>query len=202
MRAGHGTEHLLDRRRHARMVGRALEDPGLHARVRDAFGDVADEPPCEHVGEVAAAEAGAHLDEVRQLGEGVVAGGDDDVERGLFGDSLHERDVAPEPGHGEVDDRADARVDELVHADDRGFDVAVGVEAFDVGVVDDELVAQDEHVLVGEHLAEVGGVDRAANGFDVGHGPTLRRTQLGRSRKRARLSRMTVFTWSSLKFLS
>ena len=133
-------------------------------------------------------------DEVRELGEGVVAGGDDDVERGLLGDPLDEGDVATEPGHGEVHDRADSRVDQVVHADDGGGDVTFGVEAFDVGVVDDELVAQDEDVLVCEHLAEVGSVDRAANSLDVGHGPTLRRTQLGRSRKRARLSRITVLT--------
>ena len=151
------------------MVGRAFQDPGLHAGVRDPLGDVGHEPAGEHVGECPAAEPGAHLDEVRELGEGVVAGRHDDVERGLLCDPLHERDVASESGHGEVDDRADTRVDEVVHSDHRGGDVTFDVEALDVGIVDDELVTQDEHVLVCEHLAELGGVDGASDGLDVGH---------------------------------
>ena len=146
------------------------------------------------------------LDEMWELGKGVVAGGDDDVDAVCSATRLHERDVAPIPASGEVDDSADPGVDEVVHANDDGGDVTVGVEAFDVGVVDDELVAQDEHVLVHEHLAEVASVNRAANGLDVGHGPTLRRSgeacsgcepaglrRAGRG-NRARLSRITVLT--------
>ena len=140
------------------LVGGALEDGGLDPRVRDALGDVPDEEGDHRVG-VGLEEHPSVVEEERDVAVRVQARRRDDVQLGLLGHPLHPREVAPEPDHRGVDDRLDPPPVQLVQlldaVGDAFLDVPVGL-----AIVLEDLRVQDEHVLVHEGGAEVGGVHR------------------------------------------
>jgi hypothetical protein len=180
--AGHGPQHLLDAGGHARLVGGALEDAGPDAGLADALLDVAHEP----VGHELDAAAGEEAAEVHVQGDvvvGVDAGGDDDLHAGLLRDPLDARHVAAQADHGQVDDRVDAAVLQLVELGDGVRDLTLLVPP-DVEVLH-HLRREDEHVLVHERATEVGGVDRTPDRLHLRHGvrlPSAVRGSVARSR--------------------
>ena len=173
MRRGDGAQHPLDAGGDAGFVGGALEDRRLDAGVGDAVLDVAD----EHLGHgLGSAErsAGAEVVEVhRHVVVGVEAGRHDDVQFGGRGDAGDARKVAAEADDGQVDDGVDAAGLEFVQPDDRvGF--ALGAVAPGLRVVLHDLGGHDEHVLVHERHAEVGGVDGPCRGVEKWHSVDVR----------------------------
>jgi hypothetical protein len=104
---------------------------------------------------------------VRYVVVGVQPGRRDDVDVDLGVDPLNARDVPTQPGDGEVDDGAHAAVLQLLQPLDGVGDPDL---FFPAGrIVLHDLGAQHEHVLVHQHLAQIGCVDRAADGFDSRH---------------------------------
>lgn len=98
----------------------------------------------------------------------VQAGRNDDVDVDLLGDALHPRQVAPQAEHRRVEDRVDAQPGQGRELGDRlgdlGVLVPVTLEILPV------LLPQDEDVLVGQHAAQVGGVDAPGHGGYRRHG--------------------------------
>ncbi|BBY23272.1 hypothetical protein MSTO_34770 [Mycobacterium stomatepiae] len=100
----------------------------------------------------------------RQVVVGVKPGCDNDIQLGSRRDSGDAGDVAAEPDHGEVDDGIHAPGLELVEALDGVSDpfllVAPGFR-----IVLRDLRGHDEHVLVHQRHAEIGGIDGSARGI-------------------------------------
>jgi hypothetical protein len=137
----------------------ALEERGLDAGVIDALADLADEQLRDRfdpaVGE-----------EVRQLEERVDPGRDDDVQIDAAVQLLQARDVPAEARHRRVDDRADPGLAHRAQLDDPVIEALLLIPVGrpeGVPVVLQRLGLQDEHVLVHQRGAELGGVYRAAN---------------------------------------
>src|SRR5262249_23646212 len=99
----------------------------------------------------------------------VHAGGHDDVEVDLLGDALDARDVAAEPPHRGVDDRADALGRQGVELLYRVGDPDLLMPPEAVAVVLLVLGGQDEDVFMHEGGAEVVDVNRSLDGLDGGH---------------------------------
>jgi hypothetical protein len=162
VRAGDRAEHPLHAGRQPLLVDRALEHARPDAGAGDALGDVAD----EEVGHRLLRAAG---EEERHLVERVDAGGDHDVEVGnLLGDPLDPADVSALADHGDVDDRVDAVLGQLAQLADGVGDAPVLLAPL-VGIVLLDVGRHHEDVLVHEHPAELGGLDRAPRRLDVCH---------------------------------
>ena len=163
VRLGDRTQHPLDARRDAGLVGSALEDAGLDAGVGDALLDIAD----EHVGhDLRAAHLAARtqvMEVERHVVVGVKPGCHNDIELSGRRDARDPRDVATQSDHGEVDDGIHAAGLELVEPGD-----GVGHPLFFIApgfrVVLGDLGGHDEYVLVHECDAKLGGIDRSAYG--------------------------------------
>ena len=128
-----------------------------------------------HLGAERLVQRGAAVvEEERHAVVGVQAGGDDDVELGhLLGDPLDPRQVTAQADHGRVDDRADALGGQRAQLGHRVGDPGVLAAPLG-GVVLLHVRGEHEDVLVHVGRPEVGGVDRAADGGDLGHsGPQL-----------------------------
>ncbi len=99
----------------------------------------------------------------RQLVVGVKPGCDNDVQ---FGGRRHPgdaRDVAAQPDHGEVDDGVHAAGLQFVEARDRiGHPLLLVTPG--IGIVQRDFGGHDEHVLVHERDAQIGGIDGSASG--------------------------------------
>ncbi len=163
----HRAQHPLDSFGDARLVGRALQDGGLHAGAGDALLDVLDEHLDHDFGTVEERARAAEVEVVRHVVVRVQAGRRDDVDVRLGVDALDAGDVAAQTDHGQIDDRVDAGGLQLVQPDDRVLDLGLFVERRVVLV---DLRAEDEDVLVHQHLPERARVDGALHGLDGRHG--------------------------------
>ena len=163
----YGSQHPLDAFGDTRLVGRALQDGGLHARAGDAVLDVLDEHLDHDLGAVEERARSAEVEVVRHMVVRVQAGRRDDVDVRLGVDALDAGDVTTQTDDGQIDDRVDAGGLELVQPDDRVLDLRLFVQR---GVVLVDLRAEDEHVLVHQHLPERARVDGALHGLDGRHG--------------------------------
>ncbi len=163
MRLGDGAQHPLDARGDAGLVGGALEDSRLDAGVGDALLDVAD----EHVGhDLRAAQLCARalvVEPERYVVVGVKPSRDNDIELGGGRDAGDARDVAAQPDHGEVDDGVHAAGLEFIEPGD-GVGDPLFLVAPGFRIVLRDLGGHDEHVLVHERDAKIGGIDMSASG--------------------------------------
>ena len=162
---------LLDVLGDARLVGGALDEGGLDLGALDPFSMSCDEELGDRV-RVAVDE------ELGQVVVGVDAGARHDLQAGLLGDSAHEGDVAAEEHRGRVADRLHSVLHHSAGAVDGHVELLpwrhrVRRFLLDGACVrplgEDRLVA-DQQVLVDQRAAELGGVDRAGDGLDHGHG--------------------------------
>jgi len=148
----------------AGLVGGAFEDPGLDAGVGDALLDVAD----EHVGHdlrTAQLPARAQVVEVeRHVVVRVKPGGDNDIQLGRRCDAGDTWNVATQPDDGEIDDGVHPAGLQFVEpVDGVGHPPVLVAPGF--GIVLGNLGRHDEHVLMHERHAELGGIDGAASGI-------------------------------------
>lgn len=164
----HRAQYPLHPGRHAGPVGRALENRGLDAGVRDALGQVADEELAEELGTVDQLPGPPEPEEHRHVVIGVEAGRDDDVDLDLLRHLQDAGDVAAQAQHGQVDDRADAAGGDVVELLHRVVDAGSLVPP--ARVVRLHLVVENEDVLVHQRHAEFVGRDRAEDGLDGGAG--------------------------------
>ena len=155
------------------MPGRTRVRPDAVRRLADELvGEVVDRSPVD-----------ARLGRV--VGPAVPAAAHDHVQAAGPGDRAEPSRVATDAGQRQVDERAAARRAEAreLLEDDR-------LVARELPVVPaaGDLPQRDLRVLVGQRHPEVGGVDRAEDGLDVGHGPRcypVAHVGSGRSRLRS-----------------
>src|ERR1043166_2422480 len=114
MRNGNGAKHSFNARSHALHVGRAFEDTRFHARVADAFYDVANKHIDPQFGSAKPRARAAIVEIHRHFVVGVDPGCHYDVEIGLYRDSLYSRNVTSEADDGQVNDRLDASRPHLI----------------------------------------------------------------------------------------
>ena len=123
----------------------------------------------------------------------------DDVDRDPLGDRVHERHVASQARHRQVDDGSDPQLSEVRKAADRSFDGVGGIPDLERDEIALELGVAHEDVLVHEGRAEtvrrdltpIGG-DAVDRGVSVVHGRTLRDLGCGGQRSSCTDSAETV----------
>ena len=161
--------HLLDVRRHARLVRRALDERRLDVGALDAVLDLVDVDLRDLV------LAAAHQ-RLRQVVVGVDARGEDHLQAALVGHALAEARVAVEEHRARLDDRAHAVPLDRVGVADRGL--PLGLLVVEVRELEAHRLVGGAEVLVDQREPELVELDGPVDALD--------RCQRGRARRTER----------------
>ena len=168
MRLSRRAQHSLNPWSHSRLIGRAFQNSGFDTCVGDSLFDVADEHFDHRFFAAQNRARSLKMKIKRQIVVGVNARSHDDVNRGLFRNSLDARNIPAKSDDSQINNGIHAASLQLVHPRD-GIGDALFFVAPGFQKVLHDLRRKHKDVFVHQRHAKLRNVNSAAHGVDGCH---------------------------------